>query len=65
MPYEPDERIEPYLEHLASEGPGVPAFSRSHETLRMIRAQYGVRVVDSLLREHWDAVRGDGPLHLG
>ena len=66
MPHEPDKRIRPYLEHLAREGPGVPPVrSTSHETLRMIQAQYGVRVVDSLLREHWDAVRVGGPVHFG
>lgn len=59
MPREPDKRIRPYLEHLDREGPGVPpVWCTSHETLRMIQAQYGVRVVDSLLREHWGALRG-------
>lgn len=61
-----DPRIAPYLEHLEREGAGVPCtISTAHETLRMIQAQYGMRVVDSLLREHWDAVRTAGPVHLG
>lgn len=55
--YTPDPRIQPYLDHLEREGPGIPYVSTSQDTLHRISCEHGAATVESLLRTHWDTMR--------
>lgn len=56
-----DPSIQPYLDHLKREGPGIPYVSTSHITLRHLEAQHGREIIAGLLLDHWTLLRASPP----
>jgi len=45
--------IQPYLDHLERDGPGVPIISRSHHTLKALYNIHGETRIERALSQHW------------